>query len=334
MGKVKRGGGADDMYRNHLVGTPFSDNPATTRTAIIERMYLRLLAELASNRFKWINMPESVDIRFMETVMFYHGLAVFYKDSDFDKFFALKGVSTTFVNMMDNPTAFTVIGNNFFSKTLGAYNPAKDYEPGEAEQKCVPIWSNYLRMPDWDIVRMYASRLAEMDRTIEINAKNARRTKVIITSDNTRLSVVNINRQVDEGQSAIQVQADGPLGDMQFLQAVDLNIDVDAIEKLHIVRTRMWNECMGLMGINNANQDKKERLVSSEVDANDDQTSMMRYVNLNARRQAATQINKIWNLNISVEYHTDEPVSQLEIGEGVDEDNAGYEDDKEVEDKE
>lgn len=330
MSKIKRGGGADEAYTNHLVGSPFASNPATTRTAILERMYLRLLAELASNRFKWINMPESVDIRFMETVMFYHGLAVFYKDIDFDKYLCLKGTSTTFVNMVDNPTAFVVIGNNFFSKTLGAYNPTKDYEPGEAETKAIPIWANYLRMPDWDIVRIYASRLAELDRTIEINSKNARRNKVIVSSDNTRLSTVNINRQIDEGQNMIHVSADGPAQDLAFVQAFDLNIDVDAIEKLHIVRTRMWNECMGLMGINNANQDKKERLVAAEVDANDDQTDMMRYVNLNARRQAAEYINKVHGLDIAVEYWTDEPVNAPELVTGTSEDETHETDDDET----
>ena len=63
---------------------------------------------------------------------------------------------------------------------------------------------------------------------------------------------------------------------------------------------------MTLLGIESANQDKKERLVSSEVDANDDQTSMMRYVNLNERREAVKKINKHYKLNIEVEYFTDE----------------------------
>jgi hypothetical protein len=84
-----------------------------------------------------------------------------------------------------------------------------------------------------------------------------------------------------------------------------MGINVADIEKLHIVRTRMWNECMGLLGIDNANQDKKERLVAAEVDANSDQASMMRYVNLNARRMAAEQINAVHGLNVEVEYYTD-----------------------------
>lgn len=316
MSSNKRGGGADEMYRNHLQGSPFQANPANNRRAIIERMYLRNLAELASNRFKWEGLPESVSVRYMETTLFYRGLAVFYKDNDYDKFLALRGGGTAYVNMIDDPTSFLVVGNNFIGKTIGAYNPARDYSEGEAETKAIPIWSNYLRMPDWDIVNIYATRLADLDHTIEINSKNARRNKVIVTSEDTKLSSVNVNRQIDEGQNGIQLKAGGPLSDLQFIQAVDLGINVDQIEKLHIVRTRMWNECMGLLGIDNANQDKKERLVADEIDANKDQTSMARYVNLNSRRIAAEQINRVHGLNVTVTYYTDE--DRLEDDESAD----------------
>jgi len=303
MSANKRPNAATDIYRQHLQGTVFASNPASNRVALIERMYLRVLTELAANRFKWTGMPESVDLRFMEMTLFRRALSVFYKEKKYDKYFALEGASTAFVNMMHNPTGFTVLGPNFEGKTLGAYR--FDKEPEGQQDKAIPIWANYMRVPDIDIVMLYASRMAEMDRTIEINSKNARRSKVLITPENTKLSAVNMNRQIDEGQDMVQVS--GAFGNdlTGMLMAVDMGINVNDIEKLHIVRTRMWNECMGLLGIDNANQDKKERLVSAEVDANADQASMMRYVNLNARRTAAEQINKVHGLNVEVEYYTD-----------------------------
>lgn len=307
MARQKRPSTPRDMYDAHLAGTPFQRNPTTDRTAIIERMYQRLITELACNRFKWEGLPESIDVRFMELTLFHRALSVFYWDKDYNKFFALQGASTGFLNMMNNPTAFSVVGNNFVGKTIGAYQPWKSENEdvsGEDKEKAVPIWANYLRIPDWDIMAIYSSRMAQMDRTIEVNSKNARRNKVIIAPDNLRLSAQNIIREIDEAYDNIQVNAEGPLADMQFVQAVDMGINVNDIEKLHIVRTRQWNECMGLLGIENANQDKKERLVADEVDANNDQTSMMRFVNLNARREACEIINKLHGLKVSVEYNT------------------------------
>jgi connector GP10 len=303
MGNSRTPNGANDIYRNHLQGTPFKNNPTNNRVGMLERMYLRILTELAMNRFKWSGLPESVDVRFLELNLFYRALSVFYYDKHFEKYFALQSGSTTYLNMMNNPTAFVVIGNQFVNKTIGAYDPAKKYAEDEAKDKGIPIWANFLRVPDLDIVSIYASKLAQLDRTVEINAQNARMSKVMVSNEQQKLSVVNINRAIDEGQNGISVN--GAAQDMQFLQAVDLGVNPDLIDKVHILRTRIWNECMGLLGIENANQDKKERLVSAEVDANQDQTSMTRYVNLNARRTACDQINKVFGMDVSVEYYTE-----------------------------
>src|SRR5699024_1974542 len=187
----------------------------------------------------------------------------------------LKASGSGAVNMYDNPQSFTVYGNALINKRLSV-------------KECVPIWSNYTRTQDLDIIYIYADKLAEIDRTIEINAKSARRSKVLVADQNTQLSATNVNRAIDTGQSVIQVRQ--PItGEM--LSALDLGVEPDSIEKLHILRTRIWNECMGLLGSDNANQDKKERLVADEVDANSDQVALSRAVNLKSRQNAAEQIN-------------------------------------------
>lgn len=311
-------GGANEFYNTHLFGSggQYSRNPAADRERAIQRMLERNISELAVNRFKWENLPESVDPRFLEVCLYLNGLAVWYWDDDYNKLLAVRGSGIGYVNMLDNPVSFTVIGpgsemqpNNelapslFKSKTLGAYQPAVTYGEGEAMRKAVGMWPNYFRYPEIDIVRIYSTRLATIDRTLEINSKNARRNKVLTSTPNTQLSVVNLNRQIDEGVEAIQVT--GAIDPSSAISAVDLGILPDSYDKLSILRTRTWNECMNLLGIDNANQDKKERLVAAEVGANDSQTDSMRYVSLNARRQAVEQINKVFGQNISVDFNVE-----------------------------
>lgn len=297
----KKLSGPDTLYTRHLHGSRFQSNPANNRFALIERMYMRVLTELATNRFKWTGLPPEIDVRFLELTLFNFALSVFFKDDASvnkgqegratDLYMALQGGANGKLNMLNNPTAFRVVGNNFVGKTIGA----KD---------CVPIWANYLRIPDIDIVTIYAERLADFDRTIEINARNARRSKVVATNENQRFSASQIIRQIDAGEPVINIA--GPLQDMAFVSALDLGVHPDQIVNMQVARRRVWDECMGLLGIDNANQDKKERLVASEVDANNDQTDSMRAVNLNARQMAADAINKKYSLNVSVEFHTDE----------------------------
>lgn len=296
------------IYGPHLRGdaAKFGNSPAVNRTAVIQRMYMRVLTELACNRFTWTGLPETIDPRFLELQLFYRALAVFFKHPDNDKYLVTKASPQGSWDVADNPTSFQVVGNGFRSQTLKAVRTYRDIdnELVADDPECVPIWANYLRVPDLDIVMIYASKFAELDVTIEINSKNARRNKIVAVDENMRLSATNINRQVDEGSNFISL-GESAMGAVPV--ALDLGIDTHAIEKLHIVKVRLWNECMGLLGINNANQDKKERLVADEVDANNEQVAANRAVALNARKDAAEQINKLYSLNIAVDY--DEGVS-------------------------
>ena len=73
-------------------------------------------------------------------------------------------------------------------------------------------------------------------------------------------------------------------------------------DKLLTYKHNLWNEAMTFLGIGNAKQDKKERLVTSEVKANDEQIFSSREIMLIARRQACEKINKMFGLNISVDF--------------------------------
>jgi hypothetical protein len=318
MSAIKRGSGLDYYLESDLFGGgKFSRNPGAQRERTIQRMLERNLSELAINRFTYENLPDSVDRRFIELCLLFNGQIVWYWDKDYDKLLAVRGTGVGAMNFYDNPISFTTIGpgNNIIStdnstatfrpKTLSAYIPAadKDLAQKKKQLKAVGMYSNALRMPDYDIVMIYSTRLATIDRTLEINTKNARRNKLVTSSPNTTLSMVNIARQQDEGVETIQVS--GAARPEDLISVLDLGILPDAYDKLSILRARWWNEAMGLLGIDNANQDKKERLVQAEVSANDGQTDSMRYVALNARRQALEYINDIWGCDIKVDFNVE-----------------------------
>lgn len=299
---------ADHVQQNYY--DPFMNNPVRNKQALTERMYIRVLTELSCNRFKWEGLPAEVDERFLELTLFRQSLAVFFKDTAeivaankgnlgsrnvaaTDRFFAMRGTGFGNVNMYDNPTQFRVLGNGHMERHLTA-------------RQCVPIWSNYLRVPDWDIVTLYAAKLAQVDRTIEINLDQMRLSYIMAVPENQRLSWTNIMRQHSEGQPIIW--GTDAMDIESVIQSFPMTIEKDQVLNLQLVKAKLWNECMTLLGINNANQDKKERLVSGEVDANNGQVMASRSVALTARRQAAEQINKMFKLNVRVEWNEDSGV--------------------------
>ena len=267
----------------------FANSPTNNMQATTERMYVRVLTEMCTNRFNWVGLPDSIDTRFLELELFRSSLVVFYFDREYERYLALRATGAGRTNMYDNPTSFTVSGGAMLNKTLGP-------------KQCVPIWGNYLRMPDLDIVLIYARKLASLDRTIEINSLNMRQQKIILADEHERLSMINILKQLDDGDPAI-------LGtkalDLSMVQVLDLNVHPDTLPKLLVAKSKLWNECMTMLGINNANQDKAERLVADEVSANDQQVKIARAIAMNARTSSAQQINERYKLSVSVHFNLD-----------------------------
>lgn len=291
-------------YRPHLNGGRVVQDDSQIQGAT-EQMLQRTLLEICMNRFEWSGLPDEIDVRWMEQSLCYNALSVFHYDDTFGKYFAMRGAPTGNLNLIGNATEFIVYGNQFYTKTLSA-------------KQCVPIWANYMRVPDWDKIELYARKIAMMDRTVEINSETARRTKVMMANEKSRLSAENINRELNTGSSIVKVLPEVALQEM--FQVVDLGTNPDTIVNMDILRDRQWTKILNLLGINTANQDKKERLVAAEVSGNNDEISFIRATNLHAREQACDQINEMFGLSVSVEYVTDmeTPIPKAPGGAEVD----------------
>ena len=74
---------------------------------------------------------------------------------------------------------------------------------------------------------------------------------------------------------------------------------------LYDLKVQYWNEALTYLGISNTNIQKKERLISDEVTRAMGATIASRYSRLNARREAVEKINKMFGLNIEVNYRED-----------------------------
>lgn len=307
MSKTNRApGAADHIYAEHLRGTPFRRKPQSDAQEQLERLHTRILTGLSLSRFKWINMPEEIPARFVELELFYNAFGLFYRDYRFEKFVFTKATMSGGLDMYNNPNYLRSMAINYpglrVSTRRETFNERNERVAGVG----VPVYSNYLRHPDLDIVQVYAKRLANIDRTIDINTANARLSKVAYHNERTRLSVENINREAEQGNNSISVRVGGQFGDdiNKHIGVLDMGVNPEQIERLQISRTRHFNDACTLLGIDNSNQDKKERVVADEVNANADQALMVRYMNLQARQEACQVINDIYDLDIWVEYNT------------------------------
>lgn len=283
-----------EFYDPQLMGKlAYANNPTRNRTRQIERFYIIHLTQMAANRFTWNDLPKEIDKRYLEMCLTRKGLAVFFKEEKvYNEFMVLQAGSLGPLNVYDNPTSYQVLGGS------------GDFRVNQklTNDECVPIWANYMRVSEMPNIIMWANRLAEIDRTVEIAAINARQTRAVSVPEDQRLSAENVIKQMREGVET--VFGSESLHDLlKSIETIDLESHPAKLPNLLIAKGKIWNEIMTFMGVSNSNEDKKERLVADEVHIKDEQIDLIKAMNLSSRQQAAEQINEKFGLNISVEFN-------------------------------
>lgn len=251
-------------------------------------MYYNRLVELSMAMFEWKNLPDSVDPRYLELALFGDGMAVFFYDDVLEDYLALRTTIGGRLNLYNVPTDRRAYASN-------GYNRALD------ESNSVIIFNNLLRTNSVLEVSNFSKRLWDLDRTIDINAA-AQKTPVLLKCDESqRLTLKNIYKQWSGNEPVIY----GDKG-LQTQPIQVLSTDAPYVaDKLYTLKTQIWNEALTYLGISNVSYQKKERLLQDEVTRNMGGTIASRYSRLEARRQAAEQINRMFGLNISVEFRED-----------------------------
>lgn len=266
--------------------TNFEDS-ATTNT-LTHMQYLRRLMELAMSMFEWKNLPSTVDPRYIELRLFETGSVVFFKDD-------VLGELCLDCIQQGN---FDVYGNPITRRAYSCYN---NYQKVLNDKDSVIIWNNYLRTNSVTDIQLYAKRLWDLDRGVDVNAK-AQKTPILIQcNEKQRLSMKNLYMQYDGNIPAIF--ADNNI-DINGIKVINTQAPYVA-DKLYQLKNQIWNEALTYLGISNLNINKQERLITDEVSSSQGSTISSRYSRLECRKQAVEKINEMFGLDIEVDYRKD-----------------------------
>ena len=257
------------------------NNPSQNRRVVNIGIYYHLLKQLAVSRFTWQGLPPGIDERFIELRLFENGgmPLIFFFDKIRLRYMVTECAYQGFQNTYLNPTSFEPYGINYTYRKL---------QPDE----CVPIWVNVLRTPMHDVMYMYATRLANIDRAFDVNLDNSVWPQIIVTSETQKLTIENLLKQKEDG-APIVVTYDNMANMDQIVQNIPNSGEYIA-DKLLNAKAQVWNEAISFLGISNSNTEKKERLISDEVEAGAEKTDVFRLAFLKTRQQACDQINNMF----------------------------------------
>ena len=268
---------------------------AKTETLTIAQEIAQFLAgelyndniNIAFNVIKWRNLPDGVQSRLIEKYLILKGQCVFY----FDKkrgYMSLPPVEQLGLNVYEEPAQWRAFGTGYQSEKLDSTNS-------------VLIYANALRKPTAEIINYYCKILANIDLAT-LNNVNAVKTPFIFTGNEKQLlTMKNIYEKISGNEPVIY--KDKNSGDMEF-QAVptEATFIADKLLQLYILYDARIKT---LLGIDNLQTQKKERLITDEANANNETINAHRVKSLETRQEAATAINKLYGLNITVDYNAE-----------------------------
>lgn len=251
-------------------------------------LYFNRLLELSISMFDWKNLPDSVDPRYIEMTLFSSGSAVYFND---------EVLGSLCLSNIQNGN-FDVYGYPIKRRAFSRYN---HYQRQLNEDNSVIIWNNMIRTNSVQAIEMYAYRLYNLDRIIDVNA-NAQKTPILVQgTEKQKLSLINLYKEYD-GNAPV-IFGDSQL-DVNSLKVLTTNAPF-VCDKIYQLKVQYWNEALTYLGISNTNIAKKERMISDEVMRNQGGVIASRYSRLESRRQAVEKINKMFGTNIEVNYRED-----------------------------
>lgn len=261
--------------------------------------YLNRLTELSVSMFEWKNLPPTVDARYLELHLFETGSMVYFDDDV---------IGNLCLDCLPSGR-LDVYGNPVLRRAYSGYN---NYQKLLKESNSVIIWNNYLHTNSILEVKMFARRLYNLDRIIDVNA-NAQKTPVLIQgTEQQRLTLKNLYKEFDGNTPFIFGDKNLDLNSLKCLQTGAPYV----CDKLYNLKQMYWNEALTYLGINNNGAQKRERMLAIESSQAQGGTISSRYSRLQSRREAVEKINAMFGTNIEVNYRED--FMSIYEGQGVD----------------
>ena len=258
----------------------------------IERETVRLTKYyqmLALNRYRWENLPNGIESRYIEEMLYDNGECAMFDHPDLG-LCVLRSSSRENLNIYGEPTKLTLSGFNEHRTVM--------------MDECVRIMNNDLALPTLPNIVYYARRMAEIDDIIMQNLRQQRVPYLFATDENNAFSMKSLYDRIYQGEPAIFIDKEMLKGEPENIMVIPTTAPY-LVDKLQIQKQEMERELLTFLGINNT-LEKKERLVVDETNSNNQFIKMASDIGFKQRQLACEQINEMFGLNVRVVETQDE----------------------------
>lgn len=249
--------------------------------------YLERMKKICLSMFEWENLPDSMNARFLEMCLFYNGQAALLYSDDYG-YINTMAADGGYINIYGLPTEINCYSYRF-NERRSLYTVDTGAEKGE---ECILVMNNYERVPTTTSVSLFAYRLAEAQRVADINL-SSQKYPILITTDQRQLFTLKKMYEEYDGNTPV-IFADKNVISPDALKAIKTDAPF-IVNDIMDYKREIWNEFLTFMGLQNLSE-KKERLISNEVDSNNELINMNLQALLIPRKEACRLFNEKYGL--------------------------------------
>lgn len=282
-------------------------NPRRNKSAQVRNSesfysWYRWLQMVTTSIWEWNGFPKSVDKVYLEKKIFYNGWVAIFKDENIDvsilpknrkgDLFALGGQRGHLLDINGNPLDVEVVSENG-----GQYRAKK-----RIGEDAVIIENNIFSHGGDRLARLYAERLSDLERTVDVNV-SAQKTPTIFYSDAlTRNTLKVVDMKINENEISIF----GNKNKVNLGEVKQFNTQAPFVaDKLTALQHDKLVEYFMRCGFEAFESQKKERLVSKEAEGTEAVSEGARNFGLVTREQACVDIKDTFNRNVSVRFRSE-----------------------------
>ena len=271
------------------------------------RLYLRQMLALAENVFKYENLPDFIDVAYMNKCLLNKGAIAFFYEETLDTIVALPFVKYGSLDLYGRYNTIQVIGSNGYTRVLN-------------KDEFVIMYDNYGRYPLYIDIVQYAWRLALYERICDVNIGQQRTPRIWQTSSDMEQTVKDLLNNIDGLTESVT--------SYKNLQVDKINAILQPApyiaDKVTERKEKLWNEFLRLIGVANITVQKKERNIRDEILASQGGTIASRFQRYEPRKKAIDEINEKFREHLKapivVSFYDNLPTNLKDITDEIEDD--------------
>lgn len=272
--------------------------------------YLERFKRIALSMFEWVNLPDSMDARYLERCLYYTGQAAMLYLEPYG-FINTKSATSGKLNLYGLPTRIRCYSYgeintsrrvfNGVSEAVAKVNGYEDDTDDDKSTEAILVLNNWEGVATATTVELFAMRMAIAERAIDVNIRAQKTPFMVVTNDNERLSMMNALDQVEKNAMALVVERNH--FDPESFKTLETQAPYVA-DKLTDYKRGIWNEFLTFLGVDNISE-KRERMISAETMSNNECVNLNMMASFKTREKAAREFNQKYGKNVEVKLRSD-----------------------------